>query len=54
VSGGDRNLASGAAASVGGGDANEASGSEASVSGGLLRTAGDDNDWAAGSPFEDL
>ncbi|MDA2920754.1 hypothetical protein MYX76_14905 [Desulfobacterota bacterium AH_259_B03_O07] len=54
VSGGNDNTASGGSSSVSGGGFNLASGISSSVSGGSNVTAPDDNDWAAGSLFEDF
>ena len=53
VSGGRRNMASGDYSSVSAGHFNTASGTMSSVSGGNTRTAPGDNDWVAGSLFED-
>lgn len=58
VSGGQQDLASGgnsavAGGSVSGGYGNTASGIRSSVSGGNARTAGGDDDWVAGTLFED-
>jgi hypothetical protein len=52
VSGGSENTASGPASSVSGGFGNTASGSHASVSGGRLRSAPNENNWAAGGLSE--
>lgn len=54
VSGGIRNMASGDFSSVSGGADNEASGLSSSVSGGLNRSAVGQDDWRAGSLFEDF
>jgi hypothetical protein len=53
VSGGIANIASGNTASVSGGRGNVASGNYSSVSGGNSRTAPGENNWAAGSRFEE-
>jgi hypothetical protein len=53
VSGGQLNIASGVFSSVSGGIFNTASGTRASVSGGRNRTAPAEDDWTAGSLFED-
>lgn len=52
VAGGGGNVASGAGATVTGGGLNVAGGSNSSVSGGRNRSAGANDDWAAGSLFE--
>jgi len=53
VSGGRLNSASANRASVSGGNSNTASGIASAVSGGNVRTASNDNDWVAGTLFED-
>ena len=53
VTGGLANEASGTESSVTGGDSNEASAFRATVSGGSNRTAAGQDDWVAGSLFED-
>jgi hypothetical protein len=53
VCGGSNNKAQGSHSSVSGGHGNVASGVTASVSGGELRTAPDENNWAAGELFEE-
>ena len=53
VSGGFQNQASGTNSSVSGGSQGQAEGVSSSVSGGSKRTAGDRDDWAAGSLLED-
>ena len=53
VSGGFLNTASGGISSVSAGFYNTASGSWSSVSGGANRSVSGDDDWAAGSLFED-
>jgi hypothetical protein len=54
VSGGNLNLASGTSANVSGGFANTASGGTSSVSGGMSHNATGEDDWRAGSLFQDL
>lgn len=53
VTGGENNLASGDSSAVTGGQLNTAVGIAATVSGGASRTASGDDDWVAGTLFED-
>jgi len=53
VAGGESNLATGGTSSVTGGSLNTAVGLSSNVSGGASRTASGDDDWVAGTLFED-
>ena len=53
IAGGESNLATGGTSSVTGGQLNTATGLSSNVSGGASRTASGDDDWVAGTLFED-